>query len=254
MNRPAKHVVRLSFERAAATYDSAAKVQRRVCQQLALGLPGTLMPALVLDAGCGTGYGLELLALRFPATRRLALDFAPTMLAHSRRLGLPIGGDIERLPLAAASIDLYWSSLAVQWCDLATAVREAARCLRPDGHLALATLGPDTFDELRYAFADTDAYRHTLPCQDEDELRQALTAAGFRAVHIERQPLVVHYPDLKSLLRAVKALGANQVGDGRRPGLLGRAAWQRIEENYENLRRERGLPLTYDVLFCHANS
>ena len=39
MTRPAKARVRQSFERAAPTYDSAADVQRRICDHLLAALP-----------------------------------------------------------------------------------------------------------------------------------------------------------------------------------------------------------------------
>ncbi|MBT9523588.1 MAG: malonyl-[acyl-carrier protein] O-methyltransferase BioC, partial [Dechloromonas sp.] len=39
MTRPSKARIRQSFERAALTYDSAADIQRRICTQLADGLP-----------------------------------------------------------------------------------------------------------------------------------------------------------------------------------------------------------------------
>ena len=61
MNRPSKDRVRQSFDRAAATYDSAAQVQRKVCQRLAAGLPVIFTPGVILDTGCGTGYALRLL-------------------------------------------------------------------------------------------------------------------------------------------------------------------------------------------------
>ena len=41
-------------------------------------------------------------------------------------------------------------------------------------------------------------------------------AAGLSAVSVQRTTQRAHYADFKSLLRAVKAVGANQVGDGRR--------------------------------------
>ena len=43
----------------------------------------------------------------------------------------------------------------------------------------------------------------------------------------------LHYPDLKSLLRAVKDIGANSVGEGARAGLFGRSAWQQVQAAYE---------------------
>lgn len=252
MTQPPRHRVRRAFERAATTYDGAADIQRRICGWLAGGLPPTLTPAAVLDVGCGTGYALGLLGERFPAARLVALDLSPAMLARVRPDAVRLAGDAERLPLAAATLQLYWSSLALQWCDLGMALGEARRVLAADGHLAVATLGPATFAELRAAFSAADAYRHTLAFLAPEDVGARLAAAGFPGHQIERRALVCHYPDLKSLLRAVKAIGANQVGTGRRPGLMSRTAWQRAEAAYESLRQPQGLPLTYDVIAIHA--
>ena len=54
-------------------------------------------------------------------------------------------------------------------------------------------------------------------------------------------------------IEAVKAVGANQVGDGRRTGLMSRASFLRAEAAYEAQRTADGLPLTYDVLTLHAH-
>ncbi|MBS1189328.1 MAG: pimeloyl-CoA biosynthesis protein BioC [Rhodocyclaceae bacterium] len=252
MTQPPKHRVRQSFERAAATYDSAAQVQRLICDWQADALPATLAPDVVLDVGCGTGYALRLLRERFPAAALVALDLSPAMLATIRAPALRLAGDAERLPLAAASVGLYWSSLALQWCDLDTALAEARRVLKAGGHLAVSTLGPGTFAELRSAFSAADAHRHTLAFQTPGQIAARLAAAGFSDHRISRRQQVCHYPDLKTLLRAVKAVGANQVGSGRRPGLMSRTAWQRAEAAYEALRETRGLPLTYDVITIHS--
>lgn len=251
MPRPPKARVRESFERAAATYDGAADVQRRICARLAEHLPA-FAPSRLLDAGCGTGYALARLQDRFPTAQALALDLSPAML---RRIGAAccrLAGDLEHLPLPGASIDLYWSSLAVQWCDLAAALREARRVLRSGGQLAIASLGPETFHELRHAFAGVDAFRHTLAFLSPDEIGEMASAAGFSAIELRRERELAHYGDFKSLLRAVKAVGANQVGEGRRTGLMSRSAFHRAESAFETLRTPAGLPLTYDVIFLSA--
>ncbi|MFZ2269589.1 MAG: malonyl-ACP O-methyltransferase BioC [Azonexus sp.] len=250
-SKPSKARIRQSFERAAASYDSAAQVQRQICDRLAAALPA-LPPARLLDAGSGTGYAQNLLQSRFPAAQSIALDLSPAML---QRIGTPccrLAGDLEHLPLAAASLDLYWSSLAVQWCDLAAALREARRVLRADGHLVLASLGPATFHELRHAFAGVDSFRHTLPFHSPHEITRLAEAAGFSRVTVESATKIAHYADFKTLLRAVKAVGANQLGDGRRPGLMSRAAFCRAETACEALRTSGGLPLTYDVIYLAA--
>lgn len=253
MTKPAKARVRLSFERAAATYDCAADVQRRICDRLAAGLP-LLTPARLLDAGCGTGYALPLLQARFPAAQAFALDLSAAMLARIAAPCLRLVGDLEQLPLADASLDLYWTSLAVQWCELAAVLGEAARTLRPDGWLALATLGPATFGELRHAFAGVDEHAHTLPFHPPEEVGEIAAAAGLAVVDVRRHREIAYYADFRSLLQAVKAVGANQLGRGRRTGLLSRAGFARAEAALESLRTPAGLPLTYDVITLYARS
>lgn len=251
MTKPPKARVRHSFERAAATYDSAAAVQRRICDRLLAGLP-ELAPARLLDAGCGTGYALPLLQARFPAAQALALDLSAAMLGRITTPSIRLVGDLEQLPLADASLDLYWSSLAVQWCELPAVLRESLRTLRPGGCLALASLGPQTFGELRHAFAEVDEHAHTLPFHSPEEVAEITAAVGLAAVDVRRHREIAYYVDFRSLLRAVKAVGANQLGSGRRPGLLSRAGFARAETALETLRTPAGLPLTYDVITLYA--
>jgi malonyl-CoA O-methyltransferase len=254
MSRPSRARIRNSFERAAPTYAAAAVVQRRVCARLAAGLPAAIAARRILDAGCGTGFALPLLRQRFPQARAIALDFAPGMLQRIDWTCERVAGDLEHLPLVPGSIDLYWSSLAMQWCDAARALAEARRVLADGGALALASLGPATFHELRTAFAGIDAHRHTLAFHTAEEIRELAALAGFVAVDVEKHTEIEHYSDFKSLLRAVKAIGANQLGAGRRTALMSRNAFERAEAAIEDLREPAGLPLTYDVITLHART
>lgn len=248
MTKPSKARIRLSFERAAPSYDQAATVQRRICaslcQQLLLAQPTQRL----LDAGCGTGHALSLLSKRFPGAAAFALDFSPAMLHRVAPPADRLAGDLEHLPLADASIDLYWSSLAVQWCELPQVLAEARRVLRPNGQLALASLGPDTFHELRQAFAGVDSYRHTLAFHTPGEIAALARAAGFATIEVHQETRTAHYADFKTLLRAVKAIGANQLGDGRRTGLMSRSTFAAAEAAGETSRTPAGLPLTYDAV------
>ncbi|MDR1996327.1 malonyl-ACP O-methyltransferase BioC [Azonexus sp.] len=252
MARPPKNRIRQAFERAASTYDGAAGIQRDICHALLATLPDATPPAALLDAGSGTGYALPLLAKRFPAAERFAVDLSPAMLARIATPCCRLVGDLEQLPLATACLDLYWSSLAVQWCELSHVLAEARRVLRPAGRLAVATLGPETFSELRQAFAGVDDYRHTLAFHTPEEIARMAAAAGFTGIAVSRQRYLAHYADFRNLLQAVKAIGANQLGDGRRRNLMGRAAFAAAGAAAESQRTAAGLPLTYDVLILEA--
>lgn len=277
--RPARAHIRTAFDRAAASYDAAAQVQRQAVQGL-LALLQTQVPANawplagpVLDAGSGTGYALPLLeeywathaAAHHPGHILLALDAAPAMCQRSRQalancaqvtaaVGAAVCADLHALPLAAGSVGLYWSSLVWQWCHAPTVAAQARRVLRAGGVLAVATLGPGTLGELAQAFAAVDAHRHVLHFEEEASLRAALIAAGFVDVRVQHATLTTHYPNVRAVLQALKAVGANRVGPGARATLLGRAGWARLEQAYERLRTPHGLPLSYQVIYLLARA
>lgn len=251
-----KRTVREAFDSAAASYDSAAGVQREICLRLAAfagSLPRPADAGRVVDAGCGTGYGLGLLAQLFPRATSIALDFAPSMLTHLDALAgapaLPLCADLEAIPLAAASVDAIWSSLALQWCDPGAALREFARILRPGGVAWIATLGPGTLHELRDAFATIDDADHVIRFHPRERWLAEAAAAGFELRASDEAPSFALASDLRSLLRDIKAIGAHSVGAQRRRRPLGRVAWRQLETHYETHRRADGLlPATYDVL------
>ncbi|QID18014.1 malonyl-ACP O-methyltransferase BioC [Nitrogeniibacter mangrovi] len=249
---PARHV-RAAFGRAAATYDDAARVQREICADLLTlahqHAPGTT--ERFLDAGCGTGRGAaEALAWLHP-TETFALDFAPEMLARcdAARWHHRLCADLQAIPLPNASVDVIWSSLAVQWCAPDRALAEMARILRPGGRAFVATLGPGTLHELRHAFAAVDDARHVIAFHPAATWGDSATAAGLTVDALKLQPRAATAPDLRRLLRDIKAIGAHAVGDGRRRTPLGKAAWRTLQARYEPFRRTDGLlPATYDVI------
>ena len=249
-----KQRVRRAFNRAAGTYDAAADVQRRVVQELLRQLVPTADPALIVDIGCGTGYALDPLRERHPGAQLLAVDLAERMLDALPEHPLRLCADAEHLPLASASADLYWSSLAVQWCHLPAVLAETRRILRPRGTLALATLASRTFHELRTAFEGLDAYAHTHRFLTRAEIERHARDAGFQDIEIHQTEIRALYPDLSSLLRAVKAVGANEVSGERRRGMLGRSAWTTARNRYEAFRTDGLISATYDVVYLTARS
>lgn len=262
-----KRQVRRAFDRAAASYDASAGLQQEVGRRL---LERTecmkIDPRLVVDAGCGTGFGGRLLLERFAKSRVIGLDVAPSMLhvargsrpawkrllAGLRRDGY-VCGDLEALPLADACADMLWSNLAMQWCnDLATMFSGVRRVLRPGGLFIFATFGPDTLKELRQAFSALDGYPHVSHFPDMHDIGDTLLRAGFAAPVMEMEMFTLTYPDLRGVMADLKAIGAHNAAAGRRRGMMGKGEWARLEAAYEQFRREGRLPASYEVIYGHA--
>ena len=244
--------IREAFGAAAIHYDSHAAVQRAIVADLLAWTHDTPLPhGPVLDAGCGTGFACDVLQTR--GTHVIGLDLAPSMALRAAQRGeAGIAADLERLPLRDASVACYWSSLAWQWCSAERAAREAARVLVEGGRLQLATLGPHTLSELRKSFAGLDHAEHVRKLETPVTIHAALVAAGFKTIRSERHLQTGYAPNLASLLRDIRGVGAHTLGDSRRRGMLGRHAWQRLCAAYEVHREPAGLPARYDVLMFEA--
>jgi malonyl-CoA O-methyltransferase len=249
--------VRASFDRASAGYESAASLQARVAAELLERLAVfAFEPRVVLDLGAGTGRVTRELKRRYRRALVIALDLAPGMLREARRHQQwwrrfeRVCADALRLPLAAGSVDIVFSSLMLQWCQpLDTALAECRRVLKPDGFFAFSTFGPDTLHELRGAWASADGYNHVNHFVDVHEVGDALVRAGLMEPVLDVDRLEVAYPDTLSLMRDLKAIGAHNVTAGRPRALMGRARLKRMQDAYEAFRRDDRLPATYEVIY-----
>ncbi|MGY4514669.1 malonyl-ACP O-methyltransferase BioC [Lysobacter sp. HA18] len=262
-----------AFSRAATHYDEAAALQREVGTRLAESLPyyedkalGGRMPQLVVDVGCGTGHGTALLQAKWPKAQVLALDLAPGM-AHEaqRRLSAKRGlldfsgkpqvlrADASALPLRENSVDVLFSNLCLQWVeDLPAVFAGFRRVLKPDGLLLVSTFAQQTLIELREAFADADDAPHVSPFIDIARFGDALIAAGFRDPVLDRDVFRLAQPDLPSIMRELRTLGATNAMHDRRRALTGRARFARAAQAYEAMREPNGLPVTWEVVYAQA--
>ena len=252
--------VRRAFDRAAATYDAAAELQRRVRDELLSRLDYVkLEPAAVLDLGAGTGHAALALKRRYPASTVLAVDLAESMLREARRRQTlfrrfqRVCADAAALPLRSASVELVFSSLMLQWCDVPDGVfAECRRVLRPGGLLSFTTFGPDTLVELRRAWAAADDGVHVSRFLDMHDVGDALVRAGFAEPVMDVDRVTLTYAEVRDLMRDLKAIGAHNAASGRRRGLTGRSTFARVVDAYERERRDGRLPATYEVVYGHA--
>lgn len=247
--------VAASFSRAAPTYDTVARLQREVGERL-LSMLGSVqcVPTSILDLGCGTGYFRDALRRRYPQARYLGLDIAAGMVQLARgRLrddSAWLIADAEALPLAGESVDLVFSSLALQWCNRpAHLFAELARVLRPGGMCVFTTLGPDTLCELRDAWAAVDMHQHVNAFVPISALSDAAQRVSGITLRLESRPVRFQYVRVRELLDELKALGAHNMNRSRPVGLTSKRVWQGMLENYERRRSGGVLPATYDVIY-----
>jgi malonyl-CoA O-methyltransferase len=250
---------RRSFDRAAKTYDDAAVLHAEVRDNLLARLElTTLKPAVVLDAGAGTGHATRALKRRYPKATVIALDLSGQMLkvAATRSSWLRpferLQADAGLLPFKDGSIDLIVSSLMLQWCDPDAVFTEFRRVLAPHGLLTFSTFGPDTLRELRGAWAQVDASTHVHRFIDMHDLGDALVRAGFSEPVLDVERFTLKYLDVRKMAADLKATGAHNATAGRSKGLTSPRKFARMQAAYERSRDEGRLPATYEVVFAHA--
>jgi malonyl-CoA O-methyltransferase len=252
--------VRSAFDRASTSYEAAAVLQARMADELLERLAlFKLAPQVVVDLGAGTGRMTGELKRLYKRATVIALDIAPGMLREARRhFALfrrfeRICADARRLPFATASVDVLVSNLMLQWCDdLDVAFAEIRRVLKPDGFLSFTTFGPDTLRELRTAWATVDNYSHVNTFIDMHDIGDALGRAGLTEPVLDVERVTLTYPDVMSLMRDLKVIGAHNVTAGRARGLTGRTRLRQMEVAYESARTDDRIPATYEVVFGAA--
>src|SRR6185503_875722 len=243
-------IVRRRFERAAATYAGASRLEAEVGSRMLERLDYLkIAPRRILDAGSGPLRDARALAGRYGKADVIALDFSAGMLrsgrarfAFLRKNPLRICADLSRLPLGAGSVDFVWSNMALHWVeDPLAAFKEAARVLAAEGLLMFSTLGPDTLKELRGAAGATRVHEFI----DMHDLGDMLVAAGFAAPVVDMELLTFTYSDGAALLADLRAGGQTNARRDRPRGLAGRGLLAKIRASMQGAA-------SFEVVYGHA--
>src|ERR1700758_4649044 len=136
----------------------------------------------VLEAGCGEGYGADLIA--GVARRVVAVDYDDAAVAHVRSRYARVEvmqANLAELPLPDASLDVVVNFQVIEhlW-DQPQFVAECARVLRPAGLLMVSTPNRITFSPGR----DTPVNPFHTRELNADELTELLIDGGFSDVSI----------------------------------------------------------------------
>lgn len=148
----------------------------------------------VLEAGCGEGYGADLIA--DVARRVIAVDYDESAVAHVRarypRVDV-MQANLAQLPLPDSSVDIVVNFQVIEhlW-DQTQFVVECARVLRPSGLLMMSTPNRITFSPGR----DTPINPFHTRELNAGELAELLVGGGFSDVSISG---LFHGPRLRQM-------------------------------------------------------
>ena len=148
----------------------------------------------VLEAGCGEGYGADLIA--DVARSVIGLDYDDLTVAHVRACYPRVDvrhGNLAALPLPEASVDVVVNFQVIEhlW-DQPQFVAECARVLRPGGVLLMSTPNRITFSPGR----DTPVNPFHTRELNAQELTELLVDGGFTVTAMSG---VFHGPGLAAL-------------------------------------------------------
>ena len=112
--------------------------------------------------------------------------------------------------------------------------------------------GPDSFIELRDAFAGIGLHDRVLPFVDLHDYGDMLVSAGMATPVMDMEKLTLTYPSADRLLADVRAFGGNPL-IGRPRGLDTPRRWERLVNALEDRRDSAGqISLTIEVVYGHA--
>jgi malonyl-CoA O-methyltransferase len=260
-----------AFHQKAVEYDQHVLVQKRVVAQLAgsVELHRSQAPEYILDVGTGTGALLERLHSRYPYARLAGVDIALNMCLRTHQklgsTGYAVNGNAEHLPFKTGAFDLAVSASVLQWVrNLAAALNELRRVVRPGGDISLAFFCDGTLGELQHCFRDvvtrcsTDSSQRISRLHEfwtVDDVKSIVSEMDFERVVVTVETEVDWYDDLYSLLRSIKSIGAGTVSSGSGSGLGWRGILSETSRLYQKTYGQNGrIPATYKVIYISART
>jgi malonyl-CoA O-methyltransferase len=161
--------------------------------------------------------------------------------------------DAAALPLADQSVDLVFCNQLLPWIsDVPAVFGEINRVLRENGLFLFASLGPDSFEELRRAWAKVDDTEHVLPFADMHNIGDAAVRAGLSDPVLDVDRLKVTYADANALFRDLTGSGARNCLAGRRRALTGKGRFGALRAALQSSRSGTVIELDLELVYGHC--
>ncbi|OGX24044.1 MAG: hypothetical protein A3D10_07215 [Omnitrophica WOR_2 bacterium RIFCSPHIGHO2_02_FULL_48_11] len=236
-------------------YDVLASLQKEIGRELVKKIDSLDDVRFILDVGMGTGWMTNRLANLFPDAKVIGLDCAFGMLeqACKKYEGLyAIQADARALPFKGEVFDVVISNLAYQWvADLNKAFAESHRLLKKNGTLCLTMFGRETLKELFTSLEAVNGEKFAVQrLANRTAIEASLKESHFENITLETETIKVHFPDMLSLVKWLKDIGANILPKN---GFVGKELMLEAGEFYQtNFSDRLGIIATFEVVWIKA--
>lgn len=183
----------------------------------------TVKRTFSLGAMEGAGAFVEMLTPACAVQASISIDLAPQRLPVA---GSGLVADMEALPLAPQSLDLFVSLLTLHTAnDLVGALAQTRLALKPDGLFIAAVFGEDTLGNFRRALytAETEitggVAPRIAPAAVIEDYGAALQRAGFALPVIDVDKFEVTFSMPLNLLKDLRGMGETNVLNQKSPPL-----------------------------------
>ncbi len=237
-----KNLIKKRFQSKLKTYDDNAIAQKIVVENLTKLVPYKNYQN-VLEIGCGTGFLSK--KLDYLNAQKLYLnDLFEDVRDYSKIKNLAhefLIGDIEKIDFPE-NLDLIISANSLQWIlNLELLFEKINKALNPNGSFIFSLFTVGNCAELANIFDVSLNYKN------EAEIINMLNPNFIVNLH-KTENITLYFSNTKAILNHIKLTGANSV----KTVSMTKSQLKKAEQEYEELRTEKGLPLTYVTSYFRA--
>lgn len=196
-----------------------------------------------LEIGCGTGY----LTRHFLQACDIGHLYLNDLYDDVKKMATGdcvthyLIGDIQKIALPYQSLDLVFSSSAIQWIyPLNDLFNHLYKSIKEGGYLIFSSYLSDNLWQIKKLTS------HGLKYYSDEELKQLLCLSGFELLSYEQKYYELLFDDSYQILKHLKYTGVTANRDGF---VWNKQALKKFDENYQSLAITKNnwlyYPLTY---------
>jgi malonyl-ACP O-methyltransferase BioC len=207
-----------NFTRAAKKYNQNAILQKIVATNLVEFCSNKINHTQnICDLGSGTGFLYDLfISDNISYKNFFQLDLSAAMLAESNH-HLNINSDILHLPIKNNKIDIFISSLAMQWVvDLDKAFLEIKNSLTEDGYFIFSIISRGSLPNIRAKISDNSLKINNFISKNH---LKDIVSKYFSVISIKEENIMINYDSYYDILRSIKNIGAEYSFDNHKKRL-----------------------------------